>query len=88
VSYRPQKIIESYGPENKPNILHINHYHRMLQMFNRNVHVFLDGTFQGQTDYLMRKGLSSEKGSWLVEFENDEKGTVVDMNAKFIPFYK
>jgi hypothetical protein len=87
-SYKPQKIVESFEGGTKPEILHINHYHKMSQMFYRNVHIFQDGTFQSQTPFMMEKGLAAHKGSWLVMYHPDEKGGIVNIETKFIPFYE
>lgn len=88
LSYKPQKIVESYEGGTKPDVLHINHYHKMGQFFYRNVHVFLDGTFQSQTPFMQELGLAAHKGSWLIEIEPDKNGGVANIVTKFVPFYK
>jgi len=88
LSYKPQKIIESLPGGEKPHILHINHFHKMCQLFYRNVHCFMDGTFQSQTHWMMEKGLAAHKGGWLIEYESDKDGGIVGMQTKFVPFYK
>ena len=88
LSYRLQKIIESFEGGTKPHILHVNHFHKMAQVFYRNVHAFLDGCFQSQTHFMMEQGLAAHKGSWLVRVHPDKFGGVADLETKFVPFYK
>jgi outer membrane receptor for Fe3+-dicitrate len=37
---------------------------------------------------MMEKGLAAHKGSWLVMYHPDEKGGIVNIETKFIPFYE
>jgi hypothetical protein len=87
LSYKPQKIIEAMSGGEKPNILAIGHYHKMLQMFYRNVHVFMAGTFCEQTPFMRRNGLAAHVGSWIVEGKSNDKG-ISEIMGKFIPYYE
>lgn len=49
VSYKPQKIVESFTGGEKPNVLLIGHYHKMSYNIIRNVHAIQVGCFTGNT---------------------------------------
>lgn len=87
-SYRPQKIIENYSSENKPNIVLLGHFHTAMQFYTRNVHAFCTGAFEGQTNFLLRKGLYPEVGGWIIEIVPNKDGSVLRIKGEWIPFYK
>jgi hypothetical protein len=86
-SYRPQKLIENYSSENKPNILLSGHFHTSMQFYTRNVHAFVTGCFEAQTPFLLRKGLYPEVGGWEIEIVPSDKG-ILRIKGEWIPFYK
>jgi hypothetical protein len=68
ISYRPQKLIESLEGGTKPNMLGIGHYHKAdLMPSYRNVTGIQSGTFQSQTPFMARGGLSAHLGGWQIE---------------------
>ena len=87
-SYRPQKIIENYASENKPNIVLLGHFHTSMQFYTRNVHAFTTGAFEGQTNFLLRKGLYPEVGGWIIDIVPAADGSVLRIKGEWIPFYK
>lgn len=87
-SYRLQKIIEGYAPENKPNILLAGHFHTSIQICVRNVHAFTTGCFEGQTPFLLRKGLFPKVGGWIIEIVPADDGSILRIKGEWIPFYK
>lgn len=89
ISYKPQKFIEGFASENKPQIFLMGHYHTMGQFFIRNVHTFMGGCFQSQTPYLRAKGLMPQIGGWIIEFSLATDGwSLEEINARLIPYYK
>jgi predicted phosphodiesterase len=86
-SYKPQKLIENYSSENKPNIALFGHYHTSLFFHTRNVFSLTTGCFEGQTPFLLRKGLHPEVGGFLTEITQGEFGPL-RVKAEFIPFPK
>lgn len=88
LSYKPQKMIESFDPDTKPNILAIGHYHKIEYLFYRNIHCFQTGCFQMQTPFTRGKGISVHLGGWIVTIEVDQTGTIKKLVPEMIPFYK
>lgn len=88
ISYKPQKMIDSFEPDSKPNILAIGHYHKLEYIFYRNVHCFQTGCFQSQTPFTRGKGISVHLGGWVVEVHVDSNGTILSLNSTLIPFYR
>ena len=100
ISYKMQKYLESLGGGDKPNIVFNGHYHKMLQMFHRNIHAFECGTLENQTPYMGRLGTPAHVGYWIVEVTLDEskegqtqtklrgkEAFISSVKAEFTPFY-
>jgi len=88
LSYKTQKIIEAMSGGEKPNILAVGHYHKMEQLFYRNVHLFQTGCLQAQTPWMRGKGIAAALGGWIVEVCLDVDGGVERIQSEFFPFYK
>jgi DNA polymerase II small subunit/DNA polymerase delta subunit B len=86
LSYRPQKIVESLEGGTKPDLLAIGHYHKadMIPSY-RNVCAIQTGTFQRQTPFMARGGLSAHVGGWIVEVTKGKGHNVI--KAEFVAFY-
>jgi len=87
LSYRPQKIIESLTGGEKPNMLFIGHFHKLEQLFYRNVHAFQTGTFCGQTKFMRGKNIPAHKGFWIIEAYSN-KGNIDKLIPQLYPAYK
>lgn len=88
LSYKMQKIIDAYDSSNKPTILAVGHYHKMEQLFYKDVFAFQTACFQSATPFTVGKGISVSMGGWIIEVTVDERGTVKCLNSKFIPYTK
>jgi len=87
VSYKPQKIVESYTSGEKPNILLVGHYHKAGYFYNRGVHVVLGGCAVDQTPFMRKNNLAAHVGFWIIEVSLDKNGAVTRFNPVFHPFY-
>lgn len=87
ISYKTQKMIEAMPGGEKPNILAIGHYHKMEQIFYRNVHAFQTGCLQAQSGWMRGKGIAAMMGGWIIEVEVDKKGEINRIKSEFFPFY-
>jgi len=88
LSYKPQKIIESLESGLKPNILLIGHFHKMEQLFYRNVHAFQTGTMMGQTKFMRGKQIPAHKGFYILDVFSNDKGQVDKIVTQLYPSYK
>ena len=86
ISYKPQKLVESLGGGEKPNIIIEGHYHKSLQMFTRNVHIFEAGTFMNQSEFMRLKKIPSHKGYWILDIYYGGRG-VERLVTEFVPRY-
>lgn len=66
ISYKSQKWATSLSGGNKPHIAGIGHYHKIEQLFYRNIHIFQSGTFEEQTPFMSRKQLAAHVGGWIL----------------------
>ena len=80
-------MIEAMPGGEKPNILAIGHYHKMEQIFYRNVHAFQTGCLQAQSGWMRGKGIAAMMGGWIIEVEVDKKGEINRIKSEFFPFY-
>ena len=87
LSYRPQKVVESYSGGRKPNILIMGHYHKSEYIpCLRNVMVIQAGTTCGQTPFMRRKSIAAHMGFWIVEFQFGSD--INRFKAEFFAFYE
>lgn len=87
VSYTAQKIIESYQPGEKPDILLIGHFHKAEYLLNRGVHAVQTACTQDQSTFMRKKRLAAHLGGWIIEFSTDVNGAIVRFKPELIPFY-
>lgn len=88
ISYKIQKMVEAMEADSKPNILAVGHYHKIEQLFYRNVHILQTGCFQSQTPFTRGKGISVHMGGWIVTIHVDSEGTIKRFIPELVPFYK
>lgn len=78
LSYRPQKIIESYEGGEKPSVVLFGHYHKLDCNNIRNVWSVQTGCAQDQTPFMRKKSLEAHVGGAIIEMEQDPKtGAVI-----------
>lgn len=87
LSYRLQKIIESFTGGEKPNVLLCGHTHKALYVFDRNIHCVSGGALQKQSRWMRSKRAASHTGFWTIDMTIDS-GEVVTFNPVFYPFYR
>jgi hypothetical protein len=73
LSYRPQKIIESYEGGEKPAVVLFGHYHKLDCNNVRNVWSVQTGCAQDQTPFMRKKSLEAHVGGAIIEMEQDPK---------------
>lgn len=67
ISYRMQKIIESFTGGEKPNVLITGHDHKSNMLpSQRNIHGISAGCLQNQTPWMRQKKLAAHKGFWIL----------------------
>lgn len=87
VSYKMQKLMESFTGGEKPNVVLSGHYHKALYMFNRNIHGLECGTMCGQTSWMRGKKIPAHKGFWIVDMDIGKAG-IGKFAPEFFPGYK
>jgi hypothetical protein len=87
ISYKIQKMIESMSGGEKPNILAVGHYHKLEQLFYRNVHAIQTGCLQAQTGFMRGKSIAAMLGGWLIEMHLNIDGGVERIKSELYPFY-
>lgn len=88
ISYRIQKIIESYEGGEKPNIALYGHYHKLMSMLIRNVWTAQTGCQQDQTPFMRGKNIEAHVGGGLVRIVQDpETGSIVRFSYEMARYF-
>lgn len=88
LSYRPQKIIESYEGGEKPGVVLFGHYHKLDCNNIRNVWSVQTGCGQDQTPFMRKKSLEAHVGGAIIEMEQDPKtGAIVSFRPELRRYF-
>lgn len=86
-SYTSQKIVESYSPGEKPDIVLGGHYHKASYNYIRGVHFVQGGCTMDQSPFMRKKRLEAHVGGWVIEYEQSANGVIISFSCEFFPFY-
>ncbi len=86
ISYRLQKLIESFSGGAKPNVLIAGHVHKHGNFMIRNVHCISAGCIQGQSAWMRGKRLSAHTGFFVIKIKVNDTG-VGRIITEWFPFY-
>lgn len=87
LSYRPQKIVESFESGKKPKFLIVGHFHKFEYLFYRNVHVLQAATLCGQTKFMRGKNIPAHRGFTIVDLYTRKGGQIDKAKIQFYPAY-
>ncbi len=88
ISYKPQKILESYEGGEKPDVVLIGHYHKLISGLIRNVFFAEVGCQQDQTPFMRQRSLEAHIGGILLELEQDPRdGTITCFKPDMRRYY-
>lgn len=88
LSYRMQKIIESYQGGEKPSVLILGHYHKMMTAIIRSVIGFYAGCTQDQSSFMKKIPTEPALGGYVVTLHQDpETGAIVGYDTKARHFF-
>ena len=88
ISYRPQKIIESFEGGQKPAVLLMGHYHKLDAGLVRNVWYAQTGTCQDQTPFMAQKALGGTRRRRTDRVEQDPKtGAIISYTPQLRRYF-
>lgn len=88
LSYKPQKIAESFSGGDKPAWLLIAHYHKMNYQITRSIHIIQSGCTQDQTPFMRKKGLDAHVGGGIMEFTQDPRtGALTGCKVEYFTYF-
>jgi len=89
LSYTPQKIIEGLEGGEKPAVMLIGHYHKLLAMTIRNVWVAMTGCQQDQTIFTRNKTRQEmHVGGTMIKLRQDpDTGAITSMTPDLIRYF-
>jgi predicted phosphodiesterase len=86
VSYRLQKLIESFTGGTKPNVLLVGHAHKQGYFFDRHIHTVSGGAMCTQSRWMRSKRMANHSGYHFITIKVDDAG-VQEFQVTFRPFY-
>jgi len=86
ISYRLQKLIESFSGGEKPHLLLTGHTHKMGYFQIRNVHCVSGGSIQMQSKWMRGKKIAAHTGFWVLEVVINDSG-IGRLKTEWFPFY-
>ena len=89
ISYKLQKYINSISGGNKPHMIFEGHFHKSMQMFDRNIHAFESGTLCGQTNFMKKIGTPAHMGYWMIDvYMHKQKSKGLErVVSQWIPYF-
>jgi hypothetical protein len=86
VSYRMQKLIESFTGGSKPNVLLMGHSHKQGYFFDRHIHAVSGGALSTQSKWMRSKRMANHAGYHFITMRVDADG-VRSFTLTWTPFY-
>jgi len=83
-SHQLQRIVDRM--DDKPEILALGHYHKLLYVNYHKVHGFLAGTVQNQTEWMNNKNIEAMKGAWILDVYMKRNGAVDRLDMKLLSY--
>lgn len=87
VSYKGQKLIESFQGGEKPSIVLQGHYHKFNLGYPREVWCVDTGTTCDQTGFMRTKHLQAMVGFGIISIHRHPRGGVNRIRLEFLPFF-
>jgi predicted phosphodiesterase len=87
VSYRPQKIVESWTGGEKASVLLLGHYHKLSYNLTRNVHVVQGGCVCDQSIFMRKKSIEAHVGGCLIKLRQGKDGAITEFVPHFRTFF-
>jgi len=87
-SYALQRYADSLMGGTKPNILLVGHYHKMVYLDYRNIHMLAVPCLEAQTPFMRGKRLPAHLGYYIITVHVDKEGTIQRFIPEHFPIYK
>lgn len=88
LSYRPQKLVESFQGGEKPSVLLIGHYHKLSYNLIRNVHAIQTGCTQDQSVFMRKGPIEPHVGGGICRLSQDPRtGSIISCTVQIFPYY-
>lgn len=86
LSYRLQKILESFSGGEKPSVIICGHTHKYVKIFERNVYAISAGSIQSQTPWMRGKKIAAHVGFCIIDIYVNKTG-VSKFSDTWYPYY-
>jgi predicted phosphodiesterase len=86
ISYRIQKVVESFTGGDKPSIMVLGHVHKQANFMLRHIQCFGVGCIQMQSAFMRSKRIEAHTGFWIIDAYVGKRG-VSKITSTWYPFY-
>lgn len=86
LSYRLQKLVESFEGGRKPNVCLVGHWHTRCYIMPRNVHAMSCACFESQTDFERRNMLQPQVGGTMLTLDFGDDGAAQRFVPEFVSY--
>lgn len=86
LSYKLQKLVETYDWDDHPSIVVAGHYHKYVTLYHRGILLMHPGCFQGLTDYMRAKLGYAAIGGVILDIALDADGRMVAATPTWVPY--
>lgn len=83
-SYRMERWVEELSSENKPHVVAMGNFHKVLQTDYRNVFGLMLPSFQAQSTWMASKGIASYVGSCILEIGTELRGLAPSIQVEWL----
>lgn len=86
LSYKLQKLLETYDWSDHPDIVIVGHYHKYVTMYHRGMLLMHPGCFQALTDFMRAKLGYAAIGGVILDIALDTDGRMVAVTPTWVPY--
>lgn len=79
-------MIEAMDEDQRPTIMAVGHYHKLMYMYYLGVHCLQTGCFQSATPFTIGKGIRVSVGGWIITLHLDSEGNLISFEPKTVTF--
>lgn len=86
LSYKLQKLVETYDWDDHPAIVCVGHYHKFVTLYHRGMLLMHPGCFEGLTDFMRGKLGYAAIGGVILDIALDKDGRMVAATPTWVPY--
>lgn len=86
ITAKSNGMVDAMEEKDKPDIFILGHWHTNIYYRYKGVNVIHGGCWERESDYLIRKGISTQIGGWIVTVKTNAKGKLLSITPEWYNF--